>query len=102
MVTHECDRLPFVQMASNDRQRTLLRRLNVHLEQLSRTIEAVVSESLSVRLEPVDLRLEKPSASEFHDSLQELFAAGAPSTHTHTHAHISRVILYCSHMPFAT
>ncbi len=63
-------------MASNERQRMLLRRLNAHLEGLSRAIEAVVQEGLSVRLEPVDLRLEKPSAATFHDSLQALFDAG--------------------------
>ena len=54
----------------------LLRRLNAHLEGLSRAIEAVVQEGLAVRLEPVDLRLEKPSAATFHDSLQALFDAG--------------------------
>lgn len=63
-------------MASNERQRMLLRRLNAHLEGLSRAIEAVMQEGLSVRLEPVDLRLEKPSAATFHDSLQALFDAG--------------------------
>lgn len=39
-------------------------------------MQAVVSERLSVRLEPVDLRLKPPSAQEFHDSLQHLFATG--------------------------
>ncbi len=42
-------------------------------------VQAVVSERLSVRLEPVDLRLQPPTAQEFHDSLQRLFAAGAPT-----------------------
>lgn len=65
-------------MASNERQRTLLQRLNAHLEGLSRAIEQVVAEGLSVRLQPVDLRLEKPSAASFHHSLQALFDAGAP------------------------
>ncbi len=72
-----CYHVSGLQMASNERQRVLLRRLNAHLEGLSRAIEAVVSEGLSVRLEPVDLRLEKPTAESFHDSLQALFDAGA-------------------------
>jgi len=65
-----------LEMASNERQRTLLQRLNAHLEGLSRAIEQVVAEGLSVRLQPVDLRLEKPSAASFHHSLQALFDAG--------------------------
>lgn len=72
-----------LEMASNERQRALLRRLNVHLEQLGRMIESVVSEQLSVRLEPVDLRLpERTSATHFHDSLQALFAAGITQVDT--------------------
>jgi tRNA U34 5-carboxymethylaminomethyl modifying GTPase MnmE/TrmE len=65
-----------LETATNERQRALLRRLNGHLEGLSRAIEAVVAERLSVRLEPVDLRLQPPTAQQFHDSLQRLFAAG--------------------------
>ena len=44
--------------------------------------QAVVSERLSVRLEPVDLRLQPPTAQEFHDSLQQLFTAGAFTNHS--------------------
>lgn len=40
------------------------------------TEQTVVEERLSVRLEPVDLRLKPPSAQEFHDSLQRLFSEG--------------------------
>ena len=39
--------------------------------------QAVVSDRLDVRLEPVDLRLKPPSAAEFHHSLQTLFSEGA-------------------------
>lgn len=42
------------------------------------TVQTVVEERLSVRLEPVDLRLKPPSAQEFHDSLQRLFSEGCP------------------------
>ena len=39
-------------------------------------MQAVVAERLSVRLEPVDLRIAPPDAQEFHDSLQRLFTEG--------------------------
>jgi hypothetical protein len=42
----------------------------------SHIVQAVVEERLSVRLEPVALRLKPPSAQEFHDSLQRLFTEG--------------------------
>ncbi|KAK9830273.1 hypothetical protein WJX72_010744 [[Myrmecia] bisecta] len=65
-----------LERATNERQHTLFRRINTHLQALSQRIEAAVGEVLEVRLEPAHIRLEMPSAQDFHTSLQTLFAEG--------------------------
>ena len=68
-----------VELALNVRQQSMFRAVNAHLERLSRAVEDVVGGLLSLRLEPVVVRMEAPSATEFHTSLQQLFTAGALS-----------------------
>ncbi|KAK9809277.1 hypothetical protein WJX73_000125 [Symbiochloris irregularis] len=65
-----------VELALNVRQQSMFRAVNAHLERLSRAVEDVVGGLLSLRLEPVVVRMEPPSATEFHTSLQQLFSAG--------------------------
>ena len=67
-----------LEVSTNDQQRRLLRLINCHLDDLSRCIEAAVSERLEIRLEPVAIHLAVPNAQEFHTSIQDLFAKGKP------------------------
>ena len=66
-----------VELATNARQQGMFRAVNLHLERLSRAVDAAVGDVLSLRIEPVLLRMEPPTATEFHHSLQELFENGA-------------------------
>lgn len=66
-----------VELATNARQQHMFRAVNLHLERLARAVDATVGDLLSLRMEPVLLRMDPPSAAEFHHSLQELFDKGA-------------------------
>ena len=66
-----------LEAATNERQAAMFRMLNGHLTRLGRRIEAAVGELLDVHLEPATLKLEPPSAQQFHADLQQLFDAGA-------------------------
>ena len=68
-----------VELATNVRQQRMFQAVNAHLEKLSRGVDDVVGGLLSLRLEPVLVRMDPPSAAEFHCSLQELFEKGAPA-----------------------
>ena len=79
----------------------LLRRLNSHLAELSAEIEATVSEALAVELEPVAIRLQPPSAQDFHKSLEELFAQGAAPRAAHScDCHLRRTSRVCVSIDF--
>ena len=67
-------------MSTNAKQVQMLGSINAHLERLARQIEHLVGAALDVRLEPVLIRMEPPSAQEFHSSLQDLFRMGARTT----------------------
>lgn len=70
-----------VELATNVRQQRMFQAVNAHLEKLARAVDDVVGGLLSLRLEPVLVRMEPPSAAEFHSSLQELFEKGALPAH---------------------
>jgi hypothetical protein len=59
----------------------------IHNIQSTCVVQAVVAERVSVRLEPVDLRIAPPSAQEFHDSLQRLFTEGGIPACAHAVLH---------------
>ena len=65
-----------VELATNVRQQGMFRAVNLHLERLSLAVNAAVGDLLQLRIEPVLVRMEPPSAAEFHSSLQELFEKG--------------------------
>lgn len=67
-----------LEAATNARQAALFGVLNAHIAKLGRRLEAAVGELLEVALEPAALRLEPPSAAQFHADLGQLFDAGAP------------------------
>ena len=65
-----------LEVATNERQRVLLGAMNVHLAALSHTIEATVGELLDIQLEEAHIGLEQPSAAQWHETLDDLFAIG--------------------------
>ena len=67
-----------VELATNMRQQGMFAAVNAHLERLARAVDDVVGGLLALRLEPVLVRMEPPSAAEFHSSLQQLFEKGEP------------------------
>lgn len=70
-----------VELALNVRQASMFQAVNAHLERLARAVDSVVGDLLALRLEPVVVRMDPPSAAQFHSSLQELFERGACSSH---------------------
>ena len=50
--------------------------MNAHLAALSHTIEATVGELLDIQLEEAHIGLEQPSAAQWHETLDDLFAIG--------------------------
>ncbi len=62
------------------RHAELLSTLNAHLAQLSQQVEAAVQQGLPVRLQPVDLSLQPPDASQFHADLDQLLSRGLVET----------------------
>lgn len=65
-----------IELALNVRQHSMFQAVNAHLERLSRGVDDVVGGLLHLRLEPVVVRMEPPTAAQFHSSLQELFEKG--------------------------
>ncbi len=65
-----------LEVATNERQRVLLGAMNAHLAALSHTIEATVGELLDIQLEEAHIGLEQPSAAQWHETLDDLFAIG--------------------------
>jgi hypothetical protein len=79
-----------VEVATNERQRSMFQCINRRLESLSREIEGTVGQVLDLRLEPVTIAMDPPAAQDFHDSLQNLFAQGDPAS-----ASASAAALHC-------
>lgn len=65
-----------LEVATNERQLVLLGAMNAHLAALSHTIEATVGELLDIQLEEAHIGLEQPSAAQWHETLDDLFAIG--------------------------
>ena len=65
-----------LEVATNEKQQQMVGTINQHLSSLARDIEDVVGRTLDLRLEPVDIRMDPPTAQDFHDSLQQLFSSG--------------------------
>ena len=71
-----------LEVATNEKQQQMVTTINQHLSGLARDIEDVVGRTLDLRLEPVDIRMDPPTAQDFHDSLQQLFSSGpCPDAH---------------------
>lgn len=62
--------------ATNERQQAMFQLLNSHMKRLAQRVEAAVGEALEVQLEPTALRLDPPTAQQFHADLQNLFDTG--------------------------
>ena len=68
-----------VELALNVRQASMFQAVNAHLERLARAVNSVVGDLLALRLEPILVRMDPPTAAQFHSSLQELFERGGCS-----------------------
>jgi hypothetical protein len=65
-----------LESCTNRRHRQLVGVVNAHLDALSRRIEGSVNAALEVRLAPAELRLEVPSAEQFHSNITDLLSQG--------------------------
>lgn len=65
-----------LEVATNEKHQQLISVLNQHLDNLARVVEKVVGGTLNLKLEPVIISLEPPTAQQFHNSVEKLFAAG--------------------------
>lgn len=65
-----------LETATNAKHKELISVINSHLVELARRVEGSVGKVLDLCLKPLDIQLQKPSAEEFHNSIQDLLKNG--------------------------
>ena len=70
-----------LETATNQTYQELIAVINQHLLELARKIEGSVGKVLDLCLKPLDICLQRPSAEEFHSSIQDLLRHGDHSSH---------------------